>query len=538
MNERKIAVANVSALKDGEMKEVSVDGTPILLARVAGEYHALAAHCTHYGAPLSEGFLSGDRIVCPWHHACFNARSGELEEPPALDSLPCFDVSIEDNKIFVELPRELPDRRTPETTKRDPRDTRTFVILGGGAAGCMAAQTLREDGFTGRIVMITRENRAPYDRPNLSKDYLAGNAEPEWMPLRSEEFFDDNQIEILKNAEVTSVDAGKKTIGFKDGSTMNYDSLLVASGGEPRRLPFQNEPFDNVFLLRTFADADTIIGLAESGKHAVVIGASFIGMEAASSLRQRGCDVTVVSPDEVPFQKILGEDIGKMFKDVHEQNGVRFSVGSGVTGFEGTGQAETVVLKNGERLAADFVLVGIGVKPNTDFLEGVTLHNDGGVITDEHLLADEDIYAAGDIAHFPDPRTGEMTRIEHWRTSLQLGRTAAHNMAGKRGKFAAVPFFWTTQFDVTLNYVGHARSWDEIVFHGDLSKHDFLAFYVKDFRILAVAGMNRDRELAVFEELIRLNRVPAPDVIRDGSFDILKLSQADHVEGTAAHAII
>ena len=513
MAERKIAVANVSDLKDGEMKQVSADGTPVLLARVAGEYHALAAHCTHYGAPLAEGFLSGDRIICPWHHACFNAKTGDLEEPPALDSLPCFGITIEDNKILVDLPHELPDRRGPETTERDPDDGRSFVILGGGASGCMAAQTLREDGYAGRIVMITREDRPPYDRPNLSKDYLAGNAEPEWMPLRSNEFFDDNEIELLKNAEVATVDADAKMITFKDGTTLNYDSLLIASGGEPRKLPFQKEAYENVFLLRSFSDADKIIASSQKGKHAVVIGASFIGMEAAGSLRQRGCEVTIVSPDEVPFQKILGDEIGKMFQSVHQQNGVQFRLGAEVSGVEGTGKADTVVLANGERLTADLVLVGIGVKPATEFLSGITLHKDGGVITDEHLHAHADIYAAGDIAHFPDPRTGELTRIEHWRTSLQLGRTAAHNMAGKTEKFAAVPFFWTTQFDVTLNYVGHVRDWDKIIFDGDPADKDFLAFYVKDFKVLAVAGMNRDKQLAYFEELIRLNRMPTPDRI-------------------------
>jgi NADPH-dependent 2,4-dienoyl-CoA reductase/sulfur reductase-like enzyme len=228
-----------------------------------------------------------------------------------------------------------------------------------------------------------------------------------------------------------------------------------------------------------------------------------------------------------------------MFRAVHEQNGVQFRLGAEVSGLEGSGKADAVLLENGERLTADLVLVGIGVKPATGFLDGITLHKDGGVITDEHLLAHEGVYAAGDIAHFPDPRTGEMTRIEHWRTSLQLGRTAAHNMAGKRVKFAAVPFFWTTQFDVTLNYVGHARSWDEIIVHGEIAKHDFLAFYVKDFRILAVAGMNRDRELAIFEVLIRLNRVPAPDAVRDGSIDLLAAhSHAANFAGSSAHAIL
>ena len=514
MNDQEVAVANLSDLKDGEMKEVSVGETKILLARVAGKCYAVGANCPHYGAPLVEGVLSGDRIVCPWHHACFNVKTGDFEEAPAFDSLPSFDVKVEDDQIFVRLPENAPDRRTPSMTKRDAKDERLFVILGGGGGGYMAAQTLREDGFTGRVVMITRENRLPYDRPNLSKDYLQGHAEPAWMPLRSEDFFAENDIEVLCEKEAASVDAGAKIITFKDGESLEYDSLLIATGGTPRKLPFQTEKQENVFLLRSFSDTDAIAAVADKGKRAIVIGASFIGMEAASSLRTRGCEVTVVAPDEVPFMKILGPEIGKLFQDVHERNGVKFKLGAHVKSFEGNGKVGAVVLENGERLEADFVVVGVGVKPATDFLYGVELHKDGGVIADNHLRIAENLYAAGDIAHFPDSRTGEDTRIEHWRTAMQQGRTAAHNMSGKRTAFTAVPFFWTTQFDTTLNYVGQVKDWDQIIFQGEVEKQDFLAFYIKEHRILAVAGMNRDREMAVWEELIRLNQVPAVDHLR------------------------
>lgn len=520
MNEREVAAARLSELADGEMKEVSAGETKILLARVAGKYYATGAHCPHYGAPLAEGFLSGERIVCPWHHACFNVTTGDLEEPPAFDSLPHFDVRIENEQVFVRLPEDAPDRKTPPTAKRDAKDERLFVILGGGAAGFMAAQTLREDGFKGRVVMITRENRLPYDRPNLSKDYLQGNAEPEWMPLRSDDFFAENDIEVLRDKEVVRVDAARKTIEFADGETLRYDSLIVATGGTPRKLPFQTEAQENVFLLRSFSDTDAIAASAEKGKRAIVIGASFIGMEAASSLKTRGCDVTVVAPDEVPFQKILGAEIGRLFQNIHEQNGVKFRLGASVSGFEGERRVGAVVLENGERLAADFVVVGIGVKPATEFLEGVERHKDGGVVVDEKLRAAENLYAAGDIAYFPDLRTGERQRIEHWRTALQQGRIAARNLAGKDASINdCVPFFWTRQFDAGLSYVGHAASWDEIVFQGDLAKQDFLAFYLKDGKISAIAGMNRDRELAELEELMRLNQMPSPEQLSDGSFN-------------------
>ncbi len=517
MNKRELPIAKLSDLRDGEMKQVSASGVEILLARVNGECYAVGAHCTHYGAPLVDGILSGNRIVCPWHHACFDVKTGDLEEPPAFDSLPRFDVKVDGDQIIVYVPENGPGRRAPAMSKRDVLDERTFVILGGGAAGYMAAQTLREDGFTGRVVMITREGRLPYDRPNLSKDYLAGHADPEWMPLRPDDFFEEYNIEILRGTVATSIDATTKTITLNNSEDLRYDSLLIATGGTPRKLPFQYDTtHKNVFLLRSFSDVDAIIVAAEKGKRAIVIGASFIGMETAASLKARGCEVTVVAPDEVPFQKILGAEIGKLYKDVHERKGVRFRLGVHVERFEGGKRVEAVVLDDGERLEADFVVVGIGVKPATDFLQGVELHEDGGVITNEYLEIGDSLFAAGDIAHFPDPRTGEMTRIEHWRTALQQGRTAAHNMAGNRTAFTAVPFFWTKQFGKSLRYVGHAQHWDKIIFQGDVDKHDFLAFYVKDNTILAVAGMNRDREMAIWEERIRNNRIPSPDQLSDG----------------------
>lgn len=537
MSQREFAVAKLSELKDGDMKQVTAGGTEILLTRVNGECYAVAAHCTHYGAPLVEGVLDGERIVCPWHHACFNARTGDLEEPPAFDALSRFDVRIDAEQIFVQIPENASDRRIPPMTKKDSKDERQFVILGGGAAGFMAAQTLREEGYSGRVVVITREDRLPYDRPNLSKDYLQGHAEPEWMPLRADEFFAEYDIEILSKTEVVKVDAAAKRITAQDGAILEFDSLVIASGGTPRRLPFQTEAQDNVFLLRSFSDSDAIISGAEEGKRAVVIGASFIGMEAASSLRTRGCEVTVVAPGRAPFEKVLGEEIGKLFQSIHERNGVRFRLGQQVKNFESTGgRVEAVMLDNGERLEADLVVVGVGVTPASDFLEGVELHKDGGVIANEFLQIAKDVYAAGDIVHFPDARTNELTRIEHWRTAMQQGRTAAHNMAGKAKAFDAVPFFWTVQFDAKLRYVGHVKNWDKIIFQGDVDKQDFLAFYVKDNRILAVAGMNRDRDMAIWEERIRNNRIPSPDQLSEGRVE--PLNNSNDSSGFSAYKLL
>ncbi len=520
---REVELAKVDDLKDGEMQACSAGETKVLLARVNGRFHAVGATCPHYGAPLAEGALCGERLICPWHHASFDVTTGDLLEPPALDALPRYEVKVEDGRVIAVLPDEAADRRTPPMVGRDARrDDRTFVILGGGAAGYMAAQTLREEGFQGRVLMITREDRLPYDRPNLSKDYLHGHAEPEWMPLRPDEFFSEHEIEVWRGREVARVDAKTKTVSFKDGAQLVYDALLVATGGEPRTLPVSGRELKNVLTLRSFADADAIIAAAENAKRAVVVGASFIGMEAAFSLRTRGLEVTVVGPERTPFERTLGAEIGALFQKIHESNGVQFRLGAKAERIAGAGQVEAVALEGGEKIAADLVVAGVGVRPATDFLEGVALGEDGGVIVDAHLRAADSLYAAGDIARFTDARTKESARIEHWRTALQQGRTAARNMAGRATVYDAAPFFWTTQFDTTLAYVGHATKWDEIIFDGEVEKKDFLAFYVEGDRVKAVAGMNRDREMAMIEDLMRRDNLPAPATLKAGKL-ILKI---------------
>jgi NADPH-dependent 2,4-dienoyl-CoA reductase/sulfur reductase-like enzyme/nitrite reductase/ring-hydroxylating ferredoxin subunit len=526
MDYKEFPLANTSDLGDGEMKEVSAGGTRILLARVGGEFHAVGAACPHYGAPLAEGALCGTRVVCPWHHACFDVTTGALEEPPALDSLPRYEVRVEDGRVLARVPGEGPDRVPPRMSRRDASDARLFVILGAGAAGYAAAQTLREDGFRGRLALVTREDRAPYDRPNLSKDYLQGQAEPEWMPLRPVEFYEQFDIGLLCGHEVTRVDAAAKAITFDGGDTLAYDALLVATGGSPRRLNLPGSDLKNVCLLRGFSDADSIIETAGRSKRCVVVGSSFIGMEAAASLRQRGLDVTVVAPSREPFESLLGPEVGALFRRVHEERGVKFKLGAVVYRFEGTSAVEAVTLEGGERIEADMVVAGVGVHPATGFLEGVNLRGDGSVVVDAHMRAADGLYAAGDIACFPDPRTGEHVRIEHWRVAQQQGRVAAHNMAGRPASFDGVPFFWTRQFDTGLLYVGHAPGWDEIVYAGDVAAQDFIAFYVKDGRALAAAGVNRDRDVAALEELFRLNLVPEAKVLRAGATDFPALLRA------------
>lgn len=518
-------VAHVNDLQDGEMQQVLVGETDVLLIRLEGKFYAVGAHCTHYQAPLAEGVLSDNQIICPWHNAYFNVVTGNQQEPPGLDSLLCYQVRVEGENVIVSLPPDASGRRPPSMAQYSPEnDQRTFVILGAGAAGTHAAETLRVAGYQGRIVMVTREDRLPYDRTWLSKDYFIGKVSKEQMPLRSAEFYQDHHIEVFLNKQAVRVDALAKTITFADGDLLNYDALLLATGGKPSQLDVPGKDLQNVFTLRSFADTEQILAVARQAERAVVIGSSFIGMEAASGLTQQGLAVTVVSPDSLPFKKILGEEIGQVFQQVHEENGVSFRLGRKVTQFEGNGKVEAVILDDGECLTADLVVVGIGVQPATEFLEGIDLHpEDQSVLVDKYLLATDGLYAAGDIARYPDWRTGSTTRVEHWRVAAQQGRIAAYNMAAQPVEFKGVPVFWTMQFQFPLRYVGHAEQWDEIIFNGDLQKRQFIAFYVKDNQVLAAATSQHDTETAAICELMRLNQMPQPEALRDGSLNLVGL---------------
>lgn len=523
MKYREIVVAGKNDLKDGEMKAVSAEGAEVLLSRIEGKFYAVAAFCTHYGAPLETGLLNGDRIVCPWHHACFSAKTGNLLEPPARNALESYRVKIEGDNVIVLLPGEPAGSRLPKMAARDKGDRRTFAILGAGAAGNAAAQAMREAGFSGRIVMITYENRSPYDRPNVSKDYLEGTAQPEWMPLRPDDFYEEHGIELLLNNKVMEADIAGKTIKFADGSTLEYDSLLLASGGVPRKLNVPGADLPGVFTLRSFDDADKIISAAGKASRVAIIGASFIGMEAAYSLRQRKLNVTVIAPETVPFERVFGKEIGKLFQKLHEERGVKFKLNAGVKQFEGEKSLEAVLLSNGKHIEADLAVVGIGVKPATDFLRGIRREPDGSIRVDRFFRAGESVFAAGDIATHPHPHGGTALRIEHWRTAEQQGRIAALNMAGKKTAYNSVPFFWTVQAGLHLRYAGHASDWDEIIIHGEVSAQNFIAFYVKDNRVQAAAASQRDKELCAVEELLRLNKMPAADSLRNQSVGLLTM---------------
>jgi NADPH-dependent 2,4-dienoyl-CoA reductase/sulfur reductase-like enzyme/nitrite reductase/ring-hydroxylating ferredoxin subunit len=507
-------VAKVDDLKDGQMKEVSVGEQDILLVRVNGRYHAFHADCPHEGAPLAKGVLCDGHIRCPWHHALFDAETGELEEPPSLDLLRHYDCRVQGNEVVVAVPSITPQLRPPAMASPDASaDGRTFVILGGGAAGLTAAETLRQEGFRGRIVLMTREPHPPYDRTVLSKTYIRRIDAKEPF-IRGAEFFEEHGIELHTGREATEVSVQARTVTCADGERMTYDRLLLATGGDPRTLGVPGEGLDGVLAFRTYDDARDIADRVRQGARAVLIGASFIALELAAALVRREVSVTVVAPEATPFELVFGREIGEMYRKVHEQRGVAFRLGHTVDRFEGDRALAAVVTSDGERMEADFAVVGIGVKPATGYLTDLPAAADGSIAVGPSLRAAEDVWAAGDLAQVPDPRTGEPVRLEHWRPAQQQARVAARNMAGREETFNALPFFWTNQHGRITQYVGCARRWEDVVFDGDPAEQQFLAYYVSGGKVLAAAGLREQRKMCLIAEVLRDGATPTPEELR------------------------
>jgi NADPH-dependent 2,4-dienoyl-CoA reductase/sulfur reductase-like enzyme len=366
---------------------------------------------------------------------------------------------------------------------------------------------LRREGYSGAITMLSDDDAPPCDRPNLSKDYLAGNAPEEWVPLRPPEFYSEQRIELRLGARVAAVDAPAREVRLADGSRCRYQALLLATGAEPIRLDIPGSDLPQIHYLRTLADSRAIIAKATAARRAVVIGASFIGLEVASSLRARGLEVHVVAPEARPMEAVLGPEIGDLVRRVHEEHGVVFHLGTIAAAFDPNG----VTLQSGQRVDADLVVVGIGVRPRTTLAEQAGIAVDRGIIVNDYLeTSAPGVYAAGDIARWPDRLTGEAIRVEHWVVAERQGQTAARNMLGVRERFDAVPFFWTQQHDLILNYVGYARQWDRIDIDGRLDARDCTLTYRRGGRKLAAATIGRDHEsLAAeveFEQTIAANR--------------------------------
>ncbi len=457
----------------------------VLLVRSGPEIFAIDAHCSHYHGPLAEGLVVGDSIRCPWHHACFDLRSGEAVRAPALNALAVWQVEHEGERIFVRRKREQPKPRGKAPVDAPGK----IVIIGGGAAGLAAADMLRRQEFRGSIVMLSNDAAPPVDRPNLSKDYLAGSAPEDWLPLRPDSFYTETGVDLRLTVNVTSIDTKARDVIVADSGAIPYDRVLLATGAEPVRLPIPGADQPHVHVLRTLADSRAIIASAKGARRAIVIGASFIGLEAAAALRARDIEVHVVAPEQRPMERVLGPDMGDFVRALHEEHGVIFHLGDTVAAIDG----KRATLKSGGVLEADVVVVGVGVRPRLGLAEQAGLKMDRGVAVNEFLETSvSGIYAVGDIARWPDPHSKDNIRVEHWVVAERQGQTAARNMLGQREVFDAVPFFWSQHYDVPINYVGHAEKWDEIAIDGDIAGRDCLLKYKSNGRVLAVASIYRD----------------------------------------------
>jgi NADPH-dependent 2,4-dienoyl-CoA reductase/sulfur reductase-like enzyme/nitrite reductase/ring-hydroxylating ferredoxin subunit len=480
-----------SELGEGKMLLGQAAGEPVLLARQGDTIFAVGAVCTHYSGPLAEGLLAEGAVHCPWHHACFDLRTG-APRAPALNAIPCYEVLREGARVRVG--KRLPEPGPPASPAGAPA---RIVVVGAGAAGHTACETLRRAGYRGQLLLIGADTALPVDRPNLSKDYLAGSAPEEWLPLRPREFFDEQGIELALGERAVSVDLTRKQVVVESGRAHGYDRLLLAMGADPVKLDLPGGDLPHVHYLRTLGHSRAIIAAAQSARRAVVIGASFIGLEVAASLRARNLEVHVVGPEAVPLGRVMGDELGGFIRKVHEEHGVVFHLGTRPRAIDAT----AVMLDNGERLSAELVVIGVGVRPATSLAESAGIAVDRGVLVNEYLQTSAaDVFAAGDLARWPDRRSGEHIRVEHWVVAQRQGRTAARNMLGMREKFDAVPFFWSAHYDVGINYVGHASAWDRIQVEGSFDARDATVRYIAGGKTLALATIFRDQESLRFEQ--------------------------------------
>lgn len=474
-------------LPDGGQILGTVGEDEIIVLRRGDAVFACGAYCTHYHGALMDGLATEETLRCPLHHACFSIRTGEALHAPALDALQCWRIERIGDTIFVR--EKLPQPGAPATTAAAGTSPRAVIIIGGGAAGLAAAEMLRREGYGGSLTLISAEDSPPCDRPNLSKDFLAGTAPEEWMPLRPPEFYTQQRIELLLNTHVSSIHTERKRVKLESGRELEYDALLLATGAEPVHIEIPGAPASKVCYLRSFADSRAIVAKAATAKSAVVVGASFIGLEVAASLRERSLEVHVVAPENVPMLRTLGAEAGRWVQTLHESHGVKFHLGKTLQRMD----SRRAILSDGTSLDADFVVLGVGVRPAISLATSAGLAIDRGVLVNEYLeTSAPGVYAAGDIARWPDPHSGERIRVEHWVVAERQGQVAARNILGRREKFTAVPFFWCQYYDVAIRYLGHAEQWDSIKVEGSFADRDCTVTYLRGGKRLAIATVQRD----------------------------------------------
>lgn len=495
-----------------------VNGEAVVAARIAGRVCAIGATCPHRGALLADGVLDGTRVICPWHHATFEMTSGGLLDGPAFDGVAPYEVAEERGQVAISGPRGTPARR-----RRAMPDTSGIVIAGGGAGGVAAALRLRELGYDGRLTLLSADADPPYDRTELSKLYLAGESGPETLPLRAEGYYDEAAIDLRLETAMTGVDPRERTVTLESGERVGYRSLLIATGARPQRLPVTGGDLAGVVTFRSRRDCEDLAGRATRGLPVVVVGSSFIGMEVAAALRQRGCEVTVVSNEHRPYQRVVGPAMSGFFQRHHEEAGVVFHWDTELVSCEGAEQVRAITLRDGTRVEAELVVLGLGVRPAVPTVAGIDLDEHGALETDRTMRVLPDLWAAGDVASYP-ARAGGRTRVEHWRVAEQQGRVAAEAMLGRNPVFDAVPFFWTLQLGVSMRYVGSPERWDRETVLGDPGTGQFLCLYSRDDQVVSAASAERDQDLAAIELLLQRGTMPPASTLAADSVDLAALA--------------
>eukprot|EP00931_Biecheleriopsis_adriatica_P039361 TRINITY_DN22511_c0_g1_i1.p1 TRINITY_DN22511_c0_g1~~TRINITY_DN22511_c0_g1_i1.p1 ORF type:complete len:661 (+),score=147.72 TRINITY_DN22511_c0_g1_i1:90-1985(+) len=524
---QRVRLGKAADFQEATMREVKLSDEEgcgvVLVHRHGGEFFATSPSCAHYGAKLNKGVTTAGgkggppTVTCPLHDATFDLRTGQVVRGPSVDGIATYKVEVQDGVVYAHVPQDLVagtgkhQKVLKAMAKKKSGDSRVFALLGGGPASLAAAETLRQEGFTGRIVMLSKEQHLPYDRVQLSK---ALDKPVDKLVLRPESFFKDYDIELVRGANVTKLDTKSNAVHFQTDKDeqLHYDKVLVATGGTPRKLFAPGSDLKNIFTLRTPEDAAQIASCARKGQKVIVVGGSFIGMEVASSLRKKGCDVAVIAMETVPFERVLGKKVGASFARKLQKEGVEWFGTSQVRLFRGNEQVNGVELEDGEVLPADAVVVGAGVLPNTRFVEGMSLDKNGALIVNPFLQAEacENLFAAGDVCAYPAVRTGQRVRIEHWDVATQQGRVAAKNMLGKFQPFTTTPFFWSGLFgNLNLRFVGHAPdALDRVIIEGDVSNMEFISYYTEDDEIRAVATVNKDPVAVACAELMRRGQMP------------------------------
>uniref|UniRef100_A0A3Q3F6V8 Apoptosis inducing factor mitochondria associated 5 n=1 Tax=Kryptolebias marmoratus TaxID=37003 RepID=A0A3Q3F6V8_KRYMA len=488
-------------LCDLRMMEVDVGHHSVLLTRCGGKFSAVGNQCTHYGAPLSKGFLSGHKVRCPWHGSCFNGHTGDLEEFPGMDCLPCHKLV---HFLFFDMIQNLgQQKRIRSMGAAAPGVSHTILLLGGGAASLICAETLRQENFGGRIIMVTREELLPYDKTRLSKVKVM-NVLSDTILLRKREFFHQHDIEVWLQKEALSVDTDRKTVTFDDGAVQSYDQLLLSTGCRCG-LDVPSMTLDNIKMLETPEDARQIHA-SSLGRKVVLVGTSFVGMEVASYLLDKASSITVIGSSEMPYQNTFGREVGKMLL---EKN-VKFHMNDFVSEIKGVnGEVKEVVLKSGKVIPADVLIVGIGSIPNSEFLQTtkIQMNSKNFIIVDKYMRTNvPDVFCAGDMASFPLAlANNQLVTIGHWQMAQAQGRIAALNMLNKTTELTSVPFYWTVLLGKTLRYAGYGEGYTELVMKGNFESEErkFLALYLKNDEVIAAAGLDYDPVVsAVAERLL------------------------------------